>query len=89
MQQTGTELDVRRLERGDAVELFVDGERRWRLATFDISTAGVAFVELPQRIQFRLEQALLMGLRAPRAQIGVDGARPHSPTRSRPSRGST
>jgi hypothetical protein len=59
------------LERGDAVELYLELERRWQRATFDISTAGVAFVEVPGRVQFRFDQALLMGLRAPRRRRAI------------------
>jgi hypothetical protein len=65
------DLDVRSLERGDAVELYLEPEHRWQRATFDISTAGVAFVELPGRVQFRLDQALLMGLRGPRRRGAI------------------
>lgn len=61
---------MRRLQRGDGVEVYLEIERRWQRGTFDISTAGVAFIELPGRVQFRLEQALLMGLRrAPRRVV--------------------
>jgi hypothetical protein len=65
------DFDVRSLERGDPVELYLELEHRWQRAIFDISTAGVAFVELPGRVQFRLDQALLMGLRGPRRQRAI------------------
>jgi hypothetical protein len=64
------DYDVRRLSVGDTVEVFIEPERRWQRGVFAISTAGTAFVEMPGRVCFRFDQALLMGLRrivAPRA----------------------
>ena len=57
------DFDVRELRRGETVEVFLEPERRWCRAVFDISTAGLAFIELPNHRQLRLEQALLMGMR--------------------------
>ena len=57
------DYDVRRLTVGDNVELYIEPEHRWQRGTFAISTAGTAFIEIGGRVQFRFEQALLMGLR--------------------------
>ena len=57
------DYDVRQLAAGDAVEVFIEANRRWEPGVFAISTAGMAFVEIRGRVQFRFEQALLMGLR--------------------------
>ena len=57
------DYDVRCLTVGDSVEVYVGPERRWQHGTFGISTAGTAFVEIGGRVQFRFEQAMLMGLR--------------------------
>jgi hypothetical protein len=62
------DYDVRDLEIGDPVELFIAPERRWERGTFGVSTAGVAFVEIRGRVQFRFEQALLMGMRRSAAE---------------------
>lgn len=63
MRANRYDYDVRQLSPGDAVEVFVEPDRRWEPGIFAISTAGTAFVEIRDRIQFRFEQALLMGLR--------------------------
>lgn len=58
------QFDVRQLETGDPVEVFVDEERRWVRGTFQITTSGQALVELgtgPARVSFH--RALQMGLR--------------------------
>jgi hypothetical protein len=55
--------DVRNLEPGDEVEVYVAPERAWASGTFDISTAGVAYVELRGRAMISLDGAILMGLR--------------------------
>jgi hypothetical protein len=60
---THYDYDVRNLDIGDPVEVFIELERRWRPGTFCVSTAGTAFVEIAGRVHFRFEQALLMGLR--------------------------
>jgi hypothetical protein len=57
------DFDVRELLRGECLEVYWDAERCWRPARFDISTAGVAFVELKDGSRLRLEQALLTGIR--------------------------
>ncbi len=63
MQLERYDYDTRHLGVGDPVEVFIEPERRWQRGTFGISTAGTAFVEIGGRVQFRFEQALLMGLR--------------------------
>jgi hypothetical protein len=62
----------RSLDIGDAVEVFIEPSRRWRRGTVGVSRAGTAFVEIDGRVQFRLEQALLMGLR----RLGEPDAHP-------------
>ena len=57
------QFDVRRLEPGDQVDVFLDAERRWARGKFDVSTTGDALIELPYRRVIRFEQALTMGLR--------------------------
>ena len=57
------DYDVRQLAVGDVVELYIGPEHRWQRGTFGITTSGTAFVEIVGRVQFRFEQALLMGLR--------------------------
>ena len=57
------EFDVRRLEPGDRVDVFLEAERRWARGVFQISTAGDAFVELAYRETLSFERALAMGLR--------------------------
>lgn len=57
------QFDVRRLEPGDPVEVFIDTERRWVRGTFQISTAGDALVEVPSRDVVMFERALYMGLK--------------------------
>src|SRR3954447_21339748 len=47
------DYDVRQLSVGDVVEVFV--ERRWERGTFQISTAGTAFVDIPARTPYRFE----------------------------------
>ena len=78
------ELDVRTLERGDSVELYLELEHRWQRGMFDISTAGIAFVELPGRVQFRLDQALLMGLRRPRRRRAITAPKAGASARPTP-----
>jgi hypothetical protein len=55
--------DVRNLAPGDEVEVYVAPERAWAPGIFDVSTAGVAYVELGGRAIVRLDGAMLMGLR--------------------------
>ena len=57
------QFDVRRLEPGDDVDVFIEAERRWSRGTFRISTAGDAVVELAHRQTVALWDALAMGLR--------------------------
>jgi len=57
------QFDVRRLEPGDHVEVFIEPERRWVRGRFRISTAGDALVELPCRQEMTFERALASGLR--------------------------
>ena len=63
-----TELDVRHLQLGDAVEVFIDSARGWCRGYFDITTAGVAVIELPGGERIQLGDALLLGIRAGRAR---------------------
>lgn len=62
-----SELDVRRLQLGDAVEVFIDSERGWCRGYFDITTAGDAVIELPGGETVTLAVALLLGMRRPRS----------------------
>src|SRR3954451_384915 len=57
------QFDVRCLDAGDRVEVFMDAERRWARGRFEISTAGVALVQLPNGQEIRFDVALRMGLR--------------------------
>lgn len=58
------QFDVRQLEAGDPVEVFVDDERRWVRGTFQITTAGQALVELSAgQARINFHRALRMGLR--------------------------
>jgi len=57
------QFDVRRLEPGDQVDVFMEAERRWSRGTFQISTSGDALIELPYRQSISFERALAMGLR--------------------------
>ena len=57
------EFDVRRLEPGDRVDVYLEADRRWARGVFQISTAGDAFVELAYRETLSFERALAMGLR--------------------------
>ena len=61
-----SELDVRRLQLGDAVEVFMDSARGWCRGYFDITTAGAAVIELPGGETVPLALALLLGMRMPR-----------------------
>jgi hypothetical protein len=55
--------DVRNLEPGDEVEVYIAPERAWASGVFDVSTKGVAYVELRGRAMISLDGAMLMGLR--------------------------
>jgi hypothetical protein len=57
------QFDVRGLDSGHAVEVFLEDERRWVQGEFHISTAGDALVAIPRREALSFEQALLMGLK--------------------------
>ena len=57
-----SQFDLRRLEPGDAVDVFVDEERRWARGTFKVSTAGDAFIDVERRM-VPFEAALASGLR--------------------------
>ena len=59
----GYDGDVRNLEPGDDVEVYIAPERTWAPGVFDISTRGVAYVQLGGRAMIGLEGAMLMGLR--------------------------
>jgi hypothetical protein len=56
-------FDLRYLESGDVVEVFDDGERAWRRARFEISTAGVAAIRFPNGEEIPFDAALRAGLR--------------------------
>jgi hypothetical protein len=72
MKRAPVGADRRPLDVGDPVEVFIEPSRRWRRGPVGVSRAGTAFVEIDGRVQFRLEQALLMGLR----RIGEPDAHP-------------
>ena len=57
------QFDVRRLEPGDQVDVFMEADRRWSRGTFQISTSGDALIELQYRQSISFERALAMGLR--------------------------
>jgi hypothetical protein len=57
------QFDVRRLEAGDAVDVYVEHERRWTRGRFEISSEGYAFIDVAGRDPIRFDSALLMGLR--------------------------
>jgi hypothetical protein len=57
------QFDVRRLDSGDAVDVFIEGERQWLRGTFQISTAGEAWIDIPRRGALAFESALAMGLK--------------------------
>ena len=57
------QFDVRCLDAGDRVEVFLDGERRWTRARFEITTDGFALVRLINGEALRFDAALRMGLR--------------------------
>ncbi len=62
MDERGAQFDVRLLESGDAIEVFVENERQWQRGVFEISTAGEALVSIGKS-ELRFEKALQMGLR--------------------------
>ena len=57
------QFDVRGLEPGDHVEVFVESERRWVRGIFQISPAGDPLVDLPYRETITFHHALALGLR--------------------------
>lgn len=57
------QFDVRRLEPGDAVDVFVETERRWARGTFEVTTDGAARVLLSREHILAFDVALQMGLR--------------------------
>jgi hypothetical protein len=57
------QFDVRRLDVGDAVDVYVESERRWARGRFEISSEGRAFIDVAGREPIRFDSALLMGLR--------------------------
>jgi hypothetical protein len=57
------QFDVRCLDVGDRVEVFVDKVRGWARGKFEISTAGLALIQLADGEQIRFDAALRMGLR--------------------------
>jgi hypothetical protein len=62
LDERALRFDVRRLEPGDSVEVFIAPERQWKRGRFRISTAGDAVVDVRDgAIPF--EDALAAGLR--------------------------
>lgn len=61
-----SELDVRSLQLGDPVEVFMDSERGWCRGTFEITTAGVAVIALAGAETVTLAEALILGMRSAR-----------------------
>jgi len=57
------QFDVRRLDAGDAVEVFLEEERRWVRGRFVVSTEGTAIVELVTKEPLGFEAALAMGIK--------------------------
>jgi hypothetical protein len=57
------QFDIRRLESGDPVEVYIERERQWLRGTFLISTAGEAWIDVPRRGALAFESALTMGLK--------------------------
>lgn len=57
------QFDVRRLESGDPVEVFVEREREWVRGTFRISSAGEALIDMFRRETVEFQRALAMGLK--------------------------
>jgi hypothetical protein len=57
------DFDVRQLQPGDEVELYIEPKRIWERGTFEISTGGIAYVSLPGRAAVRFDGAIGMGLR--------------------------
>ena len=66
MSGAASEFDLRNLQRGEVVEVFVDRARGWCRGTFEITTAGVAIVELAGGETVALAEALRNGIRQPR-----------------------
>jgi hypothetical protein len=57
------QFDVRRLDAGDAVEVFVEEERRWVRGKFIVSSSGAAVVQLVSKPPLQFEAALAMGIK--------------------------
>jgi hypothetical protein len=57
------QFDVRALDAGDGVEVFVEAERRWVRGQLRISTSGLALVQFASKPPVRLEEALAMGIK--------------------------
>ena len=60
------DLDVRSLQLGDPVEVFMDSERGWCRGTVEITTAGVAVIALAVDETVTLAEALILGMRSAR-----------------------
>lgn len=58
-----SQFDVRRLEPGDAVDVFVEADRYWARGTFEITTDGNARILLSRENIIAFDVALHMGLR--------------------------
>lgn len=57
------QFDVRQLDDGDVVEVFIDAEARWRRGAFVIATTGEALVRFGDADAIALATALRLGLR--------------------------
>lgn len=57
------QFDIRQLDDGDAVEVFVEREARWRRGAFVISSSGEALVMFADADPVEFMTALRLGLR--------------------------
>jgi hypothetical protein len=57
------QFDMRRLDPGDAVEVFLEEERRWVRGQFLVSSSGAAVVQLVSKPPLQFEAALAMGIK--------------------------
>ena len=57
------QLNEKRLQPGDAVEVFSPSDRRWKRGTFYVSRAGDVLIDLPFDDAIPFAQAVADGLR--------------------------
>jgi hypothetical protein len=57
------QFDVRYLDAGDRVEVFLDTQGGWRRGRFEISTTGLALIQLTCGQDISFDAALRMGVR--------------------------